>query len=307
MAKRLAKYDVLALPLKRIYYDADFNCRGQFDLESVSELADSIRHKGEGVELQGLDFPVVVQPSADVEGGLPEGFDYRLLAGHRRYRAVEFYLKWKNIPSMIRKGLSEHDAHLINLTENLERKDLNMWQEAVALQRLYPNGVTLKRAHDELHRPTKWVAARLRLLKLRPEIQQQAAAGLLSAVTIERLGRDTPEEEQLFLANQTAKARNKSGQLPGLPSAYKRKFKDRRSKEQISKMVTKLFNAGITGLPCRVLAWAAGGVSDEEIDKDISSAQNGRPFYDSLSGDSDYAGTTDTRRSAGSPKEAAGD
>ena len=306
MAKRLAKYDVLALPLKRIYYDADFNCRGQFVLGSVSELADSIRQKGGGVELQGLDFPVVVQPAADVEGGLPEGFDYRLLAGHRRFRAVEFYLKWKNIPSMVRKGLSTYEARLLNLTENLERQDLNMWQEAVALQRIYPNGVTLRRAHDELHRPTKWVAARLRLLKLAPEIQQQAAAGLLSANTIERLSQAAPED-QLFLANETAKARNKSGQLPGLPSTYKRKFKERRSKEQINKMVTKLFEAGITGLPCRVLAWAAGGVSDEEIDKDISIAQNGSPFYDSLSGDSDDAGTTDTSRGSGSPQEAAGD
>jgi ParB/RepB/Spo0J family partition protein len=306
VAKRLAKYDVLALPLKHIYYDADFNCRGQFVLESVSELADSIRCKGEGVELQGLDFPVVVQPAADVEGGLPEGFDYRLLAGHRRYRAVEFYLKWKKIPAMVRKGLSDYDARLINLTENLEREDLNMWQEAVAIQRLYPDGVTLRRAHDELHRPTKWIAARLRLLKLRPEVQQQAAAGLLSAAFIEQLGKDASEEDQLFLSNQVAKARNKSGQLPGLPSTYKRKFKDRRSKEQIGKMIAKLFNAGISGLPCRVLAWAAGGVSDEEIDKDISSAQNGRPFYDSLSGDSDDAGTTDAGRGPGSPKEAAG-
>jgi ParB/RepB/Spo0J family partition protein len=306
VAKRLAKYDVLALPLKQIYYDADFNCRGQFVLESVSELADSIRRKGGGVELQGLDFPVVVQPAADVQGGLPEGFDYRLLAGHRRYRAVEFYLKWKKIPAMVRKGLSDYDARLINLTENLEREDLNMWQEAVAIQRLYPDGVTLRRAHDELHRPTKWIAARLRLLKLRPEVQQQAAAGLLSAAFIEQLGKDASEEDQLFLSNQVAKARNKSGQLPGLPSTYKRKFKDRRSKEQISKMVAKLFNAGISGLPCRVLAWAAGGVSDEEIDKDISSAQNGRPFYDSLSGDSDDAGTTDAGRGPGSPKEAAG-
>src|SRR5208282_4198429 len=205
VAKRLAKYDVLALPLKRICYDADLNCRGQFVLGSVSELADSIRQKGGGVELQGLDFPVVVQPAADVEGGLPEGFDFRLLAGHRRYRAVEFYLKWKNIPSMIRKGLSAFDAHLINLTENLERKDLNMWQEAVAMQRLYPDGVTLKRAHDELHRPTKWIAARLRLLKLAPEVQQQAAAGLLSAAFIEQLGKDCPVENQIFLANKTAK------------------------------------------------------------------------------------------------------
>ena len=306
MAKRLSKYDVLALPLSSIYYDADFNCRGQFTLGSVSELADSIRQKGEGVELQGLDFPVVVQPASDVEGGLPDGFDYRLLAGHRRFRAVEFYLKWTRIPAMVRKGLSEYAARLINLTENLEREDLNMWQEAAALQRLYPNGVSLRRAHDELHRPTKWIAARLRLLKMPVEVQQQAAAGLLSAVTIERLYREAPED-QVFLANQTAKARNKCGHLPGLPSTYKRHFKDRRSKEQIRKMVVKLFDAGITGLPCRLLAWANGEVSDEEIQKDIDNAQIDRAVYDSLSGDNDYANPADTPRSLGSLEIAAGD
>ena len=58
MADRLREYDVFALPLSSIYYDADFNCRGQFTLESVSELAESIRQKGGGVELRGLDFPV---------------------------------------------------------------------------------------------------------------------------------------------------------------------------------------------------------------------------------------------------------
>lgn len=121
-AKRLPQYDVFALPLSSIYYDADFNCRGQFMLESVSELADSIRQKGDGAELKGLDFPVVVQPVAEVEGGLPEGYEYRLLAGHRRFRAVEFYLKWTRVPAMVRRGLSDYQARLLNFTENLDAK-----------------------------------------------------------------------------------------------------------------------------------------------------------------------------------------
>ncbi len=312
MAKRLPKYDVFALPLGRIYYDADFNCRGQFTLESVSELADSIRTKGEGVELQGLDFPVVVQPAADVQGGLPPGFDYRLLAGHRRFRAVEFFLKWQNIPANVRKGMTDYAARLLNFTENLEREDLNMLQEAIALQNLYPEGLTLRRGKDELHRSTKWIAARLRLLKLSPELQQQAAAGLLSAVTIERLYKEAPED-QLFLAQQTAEARKlggKSGRMPGLPRACKRRFVDRRSKKQIREMIVKLFDAGVSGLPCRVLAWAAGEITDGDLEKDIETAQTaqttGSPC-DSLSGDNDYAGTTDSRRGPHCAQSPAGD
>ena len=138
MADRLREYDVFALPLSSIYYDADFNCRGQFTLESVSELAESIRQKGGGVELRGLDFPVVVQPTAEVVGTVPSGFDYRLIAGHRRFRAVEFFLKWADIPAMVRHELTGYQARLLNFTENLERKDLNMLQEAIALEASVP-------------------------------------------------------------------------------------------------------------------------------------------------------------------------
>ena len=64
----LEQYDAYPLPLDRIYYDADFNCRGQFTLQSVSDLAESIRLRGGGVELKGLDYPIVVQPIAGHDG-----------------------------------------------------------------------------------------------------------------------------------------------------------------------------------------------------------------------------------------------
>ena len=57
LMQRLEQYDAYPLPLDRIYYDADFNCRGQFTLQSVSDLAESIRLRGGGVELKGLDLP----------------------------------------------------------------------------------------------------------------------------------------------------------------------------------------------------------------------------------------------------------
>ena len=53
-------------------------------------------------------------------------------------------------------------ARLLNLTENLERKDLNMLAGGIALQRLYPDQASGSRqgSQAELKRPTKWVAAR---------------------------------------------------------------------------------------------------------------------------------------------------
>ena len=57
MLDRLQQYDAYALPLDRIYYDADFNCRGEFTLESVMDLAENIRLRGKGVELKGAGLP----------------------------------------------------------------------------------------------------------------------------------------------------------------------------------------------------------------------------------------------------------
>ena len=127
---RLTQYDTFPVPSKSIYYDADFNCRGAFLLQSVEELAAEHSARGGGVELKGLDYPIVVQPIADMAGEKPAGFDYRLIAGHRRFKAMEVFLKWSQVPATIRSGLSDHDARMLNFVENLERKDLNPLEEA---------------------------------------------------------------------------------------------------------------------------------------------------------------------------------
>ena len=112
-----------------IYYDAAFNCRGEFTLQSVKELADSIVQAGR------LICPVAVQPWTE-----EPGFDYRLIVGHRRFRAVTEFLKWTEIPAYVCEGLSDHEARMLNLVENLQRKSLNILEEAHAIQNLYPEG-----------------------------------------------------------------------------------------------------------------------------------------------------------------------
>ena len=287
MAKRLAQYDVFDLPLKDIYNDSDFNCRGQFTLESVADLAASIGDKG-------LDFPVVVQPASDAN---LTGYAYRLLAGHRRFRAVEFFLKWTTIPAMIRSGLSDYQARLLNLTENLERKDLNMLQEARAIQRIYPAGVSLRQGSQELKRPTKWIAARLRLLTLPEAIQEMAAAGLVTAATIERMGPETTPEEQLLIAEAASKARTLGATNPQMLEKYNQRFKFRRSKEAISRMVLTMFDAGVSGLATRALAWVMREISDTDLLRDIKAEQiknQTSKKHVSLYGEQDAETTTNT-------------
>jgi len=247
--KRLSEYDTFAIPVEDIYYDESFNCRGSFTLPSVKELADSIAESG-------LQFPAVVQPH---EGR------YRLLAGHRRFRAVTAYLKWETIPAIIRYNLTEHQARILNLTENLERKDLNIMEEANALKHLYHRRVTIAIISDELKRPRAWVSLRRSLLKLPEKVQKLAATGILSARDIEAIRKVEPQY-QTVRAKAIVLAKRQKRKV-------KREFRaertPRKTKAEISQMIAVLMDAGGQGLAPRLLSWAAGYTSDKEIKRDI--------------------------------------
>jgi len=250
------------LPISEIFYDTEFNCRGDFRPQSVHELAKSI-------EQNGLQFPVVVHPY-DKE----PGFKYRLLAGHRRYKATTIFLKWTKLPAVVRTDLDEHTCRILNLTENLERKDLNMLEEAKALHNLYPNGISLRKAAAELKRPTRWVHARFRLMKLPEEVQKLAAGGFIAAHQIEAIfNLDTPEE-QIKAAKAHAQRPEPDRKRHKIPRKYRRGFRDRKTKQELADMISYLINVHCDGLTTRLLAWAAGKLSNREIKEDIKNDPN---------------------------------
>ena len=255
----LEQYQAYSLPAAAIYYDAAFNCRGEFTLQSVRELAESITEAGR------LICPVVVQPWTK-----EPGFQYRLIVGHRRFRAATEFLKWTEIPAYVCEGLSDHEARMLNLVENLQRKSLNILEEARAIQNLYPDGTSVREAARELKQPTRWVWTRRQLLRMPEAIQQKAAAGLLSQWNLDTLAGIESPDEQIAAADKIAEARQrgKGKFLPGLARTYKRR-RSVRPREEINRMIERMLNAGIGGLPPRVAAWCAGQISDEELLKEI--------------------------------------
>ena len=256
--KPLEQYQTYPIPVSAIFYDAAFNCRGECTLQSVKELADSIADAGR------LICPVAVQPWTKAAG-----FEYRLIVGHRRFKAVTTFLKWTEIPAYVCEGLSDHQARMLNLVENLQRKSLNILEEARAIQKLYPKGSTVREAATELKRPRRWVWVRVKLLRMPEAIQQKAAAGLLSEANLTTLvGLDRPDE-QIKAAEEivAARQRGKGKFLPGLNKTYKRR--GTRAPGQINHMIERMLAAGISGLPTRVAAWCAGQVPDEELLKEI--------------------------------------
>jgi ParB/RepB/Spo0J family partition protein len=253
---RLECYDTYPIQVSEIYFDPDFNCRGDFTLESVMELAESIREKG-------LKFPVVVQP-----WDKRPGYRYRLVAGHRRFRAMTVHLKAETIPAMIVTDLDDFEAAKLNLLENLERQDLNILQEALAIRRLFPEG-TCREIAAALKRQPSWANIRLQLLALPEKVQEMAAAGLLVYADIEALHRLTDKPSIIVRKAErivTSRRQHKQRQPRGIPYRFAART---RSRSVINQMIARLMDAGITGLAPRMGAWCANQITDEEFEADI--------------------------------------
>ena len=128
--------------------------RKNFDKEALEELADSIRQFG-------IIQPIVVQKRDDY---------YEIIAGERRWRAAKL-AKVKEVPVVI-KEYTKQEVMEIALIENIQRKDLNPIEEALAYKSLIDE-YHLKQ--DELAKRVSKsraaIANAMRLLKLTDEVQ----------------------------------------------------------------------------------------------------------------------------------------
>lgn len=250
------EYTVQELSLTEIYLDDSFNCRGSISVADIVDLAESIKQ-------HGLQFPIAVQPVADIPAGLPEGKQFRMVAGHRRYKAFEL-LKRLTIPAMVRSGLTELQALILNLDENLNRKQLNILQEAKAVQKLYQHGLTQKDIAKKLQHPSGWVYIRFVLLKLPDEIQEEAAAGLLTQYDIKRISEASNISEQYQIVK-----RIKDDRVRRLAFVPKKDKSDKwcRSVEEIKVCMTKL---DPQSLAYWVAGWSAGLIGDADLARKLN-------------------------------------
>lgn len=93
--------------------------RRVFDEVELSELADSIKSNG-------VIQPIIVRTIAKDK--------YEIIAGERRYRASQL-AGLTQIPVIIR-DFSDEEALAVSLIENIQRKDLNIVEEALGYRRL---------------------------------------------------------------------------------------------------------------------------------------------------------------------------
>ncbi len=159
--------------------------RKHFDKEALEELAESIKN-------YGMIQPIVVQKKDDY---------YEIIAGERRWRAAKI-AKLKEVPVII-KEYSNQEVMEIALIENIQRRDLNPIEEAMAYKSLITE-YHLKQ--DELaQRLSKSRAAisnSMRLLRLPDGVQQYLINGSLSMGHARALLSLDHEEHQLEAVKQ---------------------------------------------------------------------------------------------------------
>lgn len=267
MIKVLPEYNAYAIPMTQVWVDPEFNCRGRFTPESVATLAQDIRDNG-------LQFPVIVQP-----WDKNPGYCYRLVAGFRRFAACRL-LHAAEIPAMVTdKGISEFDAHKLNLIENLERQDLNILEEAEGIRKLFPLGETLGEIAKELKRPRQWVYRRLGLLDLPHGVQLMFASGRLVQSDLDTVlaYREDPGATQNAAQRLLEARRESPAQTRKVRQQLQRGRRvadSRRKKGEIAEMIDRMFQMGFDGLPTRVAAWCAGTVSTESLLSDLKECRD---------------------------------
>lgn len=122
--------------------------RRDFNPQELQELAASIRENG-------LLQPITVRKN--------QNHQYELISGERRWRSAGL-AGLREIPAVILETTPRQSA-IYAILENIQRKDLTFFEEAMALRSLINEwGVTQEEAAEKLGRAQSTIANKLRLL-----------------------------------------------------------------------------------------------------------------------------------------------
>lgn len=162
-APQTVEADIVRIPMDLIEPNP-FQPRMQFDSESLSELAESIKSLG-------LIQPITVRKVAAGK--------YQIISGERRYRAAKL-AGMDMIPSYIRDA-SEQGMLEMAIVENIQRENLDPIEVAMSYQRLIDEcALTQEQMADRVGKKRASITNYLRLLKLPAKIQHDLKVGMIS-------------------------------------------------------------------------------------------------------------------------------
>ena len=126
---------------------------GDVNVRVIDEEDPELTQLAQSIEENGLLQPVRVVREED---------HYRLIAGERRYRAVKS-LGWDSIPAMLSEaeGVQQTVEMLI---ENVQRKDLEPWEEVEGYRRLLQAGLSLGQVSKRIGKSKGELSLKLKLM-----------------------------------------------------------------------------------------------------------------------------------------------
>jgi ParB family transcriptional regulator, chromosome partitioning protein len=143
-----------------------YQTRATMDEAALAELRESIA-------AMGVIEPIIVRPNTEAEGR------YQVIAGARRVQASTLCGKEK-IPAIVRQ-VSNQQAMVMTLVENLQREDLNQIDQARSYQRLSQEfGLTQDEVAKYTGKERSSIANYMRLLRLPEEVQKLLAKDILT-------------------------------------------------------------------------------------------------------------------------------
>lgn len=145
-------------------HESPFNPRQHYDQAELAELAYSVGQ-------QGIMQPIVVRP-------IPTGarHQFEVVFGHRRLRAAVL-ADLVTVPCIVRP-MTDEEAAVAQIHENLKRADVNAIDEALGYVRLmHDHGYTTAQLCQKVGRKPGYVYARLKLAKLGKPAQEAVLQG----------------------------------------------------------------------------------------------------------------------------------
>ncbi|MBR5319805.1 MAG: nucleoid occlusion protein [Peptococcaceae bacterium] len=157
-----------------------FQPRLYFDPTQLEELASSIRE-------YGVLQPVIVRV---VDGR------YQLVSGERRFRASRLAEK-ETIPALVRQ-LSDREVAEMALIENLQREDLNYFEEAEGYARLIQEfQITQEEVARKMGKSQPTIANKLRLLQISERVRREISVDVITERHVRSLLKLKNEDQQL--------------------------------------------------------------------------------------------------------------
>lgn len=178
-------------------HTSPMNPRKTFDPVAIRELADNIKR-------QGLLQPITVRPTEtdslnarrEREGKLSEP-QYEIVCGERRFRAC-CEIQMLFVPCIVRE-MTDDEAFDAMITENLQRRDVDPIEEAVAFRLLQERGQSANDLAARFGKSVRYIQDRMRLGSLLEPIRRAVSKGEIPIRGGYLLARLSTDDQQAWL------------------------------------------------------------------------------------------------------------